>query len=774
MASLIQGYEYDIFISYRQKDNKGDRWVSEFVEALKTELESTFKEEISVYFDINPHDGLLETHDVEASLEEKLKCLVFIPIISRTYCDPKSFAWRHEFKAFVDQALKDPFGLKVKLPNGNVASRVLPVRIHDLDQEDMKVCESVLGGVLRGIEFIYKEPGVNKPLSSDDDEKKNLNNTKYRIQVNKTANAIKEIISGLKKEPEKIVKEKADQDKMYEEGRKAERKEVQEKPAKIPKRKFLSRIVILAVLIVTAIFAYSKIFKRDTLEKLRSSDERISVAVMPFQNMTNDTTWNIWQEGIQDILFTCLSNVPEELKIRQAESVNNLLHRENLANYASITPSIASKISQKLNADIIIFGSIKQAGPRIRLDAQLIDSRTQETLKAFEIDGPAKEELIFQITDSLKLMVKDFLIISKLKEEIPSGLRYSGSISDSPEALRYYIYGNKAFTSRDYPTARNWYLKALTIDSNLITAAIYIAVSYTNQGLYEEGEKWCKHVYEKIEIVPLDQKLMIKWLYASYFETPYEEIKYLKQSLELDDQRSLPYYILGIKYNELQQFDKAIPEFEKALKLHEKWGIKPVWAFYYTEFGLAYHKTFQYKKEKELYKMAEKDFPDDNRIIQRQAILSLIDGDTVEANDYIQKYIYLSKERSASDASIIDNLAMIYEQAGILDKAEKYYREELSLEPENPVRMNTLAWFLIDNDRNINEGMGLIENALKINPNDYESIDTKGWGLYKRGNYQEALEILQKGWDLRREHAVYNYEAFVHLEEAKKAVAGQK
>jgi hypothetical protein len=32
--------------------SKGDKWVSEFVEALKTELESTFKEEISVYFDL--------------------------------------------------------------------------------------------------------------------------------------------------------------------------------------------------------------------------------------------------------------------------------------------------------------------------------------------------------------------------------------------------------------------------------------------------------------------------------------------------------------------------------------------------------------------------------------------------------------------------------------------------------------------------------------------------------------------------------------------------
>jgi hypothetical protein len=204
MASIIPGYEYDIFISYRQKDNKYDGWVTEFVENLKRELEATFKEEISVYFDINPHDGLLETHDVADSLKDKLKCLVFIPIISRTYCDPKSFAWEHEFKAFIEQATHDQFGMKVKLPNGNVASRVLPIRIHELDSKDLLLCESALGTYLRGVEFIYKEPGVNKPLKADDDEKKNLNNTKYRIQINKVANAINEIISGLKGEPVEV------------------------------------------------------------------------------------------------------------------------------------------------------------------------------------------------------------------------------------------------------------------------------------------------------------------------------------------------------------------------------------------------------------------------------------------------------------------------------------------------------------------------------------------------------------------------------------------
>ena len=84
-----------------------------------------------------------------------------------------------------------------------MASRVLPVRIHDLDTSDIKECESLLGGVLRGIEFIYKEPGVNRPLTADDDEKRNLNNTRYRNQINKVANAVKEIITGLKN-PESV------------------------------------------------------------------------------------------------------------------------------------------------------------------------------------------------------------------------------------------------------------------------------------------------------------------------------------------------------------------------------------------------------------------------------------------------------------------------------------------------------------------------------------------------------------------------------------------
>ena len=73
-----------------------------------------------------------------------------------------------------------------------------------------------------------------------------------------------------------------------------------------------------------------------------------------------------------------------------------------------------------------------------------------------------------------------------------------------------------------------------------------------------------------------------------------------------------------------------------------------------------------------------------------------------------------------------------------MDKAEKYYRQALTLDPESPDRLNSLAYFLIDNDRNLNEGIRLVDNALNLRPDSYNYLHTKGWGLFKQANYEEA------------------------------------
>jgi tetratricopeptide (TPR) repeat protein len=221
----------------------------------------------------------------------------------------------------------------------------------------------------------------------------------------------------------------------------------------------------------------------------------------------------------------------------------------------------------------------------------------------------------------------------------------------------------------------------------------------------------------------------------------------------------------------LSQYDKAIPVFEKAIEIYDKWGSKPMWVYGYTSLGYAYQKTGQYSKAEEIYRKAEKDFPDDPSLLYVQSVLSLIENDTIKANQYLAKYVSLRKENAAPEAEIKAALGWIFSEAGNNEKSEKYLRQALSLDTGNPYRLNDLAWFLIDKGQNINEGMDLIDKALKFKIDLYYYYDCKGWGYYKQGNYKKAFEYLEKADSLK---PVYNHDTYLHLEAAKKAVTGLK
>jgi len=82
-----------------------------------------------------------------------------------------------------------------------------------------------------------------------------------------------------------------------------------------------------------------------------------------------------------------------------------------------------------------------------------------------------------------------------------------------------------------------------------------------------------------------------------------------------------------------------------------------------------------------------------------------------------------------------------------LGKAQQHYQLAIKSEPSdiyNIWAMYYLAWLPIDNDINILKGMNLVDSALKTNPSDEELragiYDTKGWGFYKLGNYNQSLE----------------------------------
>jgi AraC-like DNA-binding protein/tetratricopeptide (TPR) repeat protein len=529
-------------------------------------------------------------------------------------------------------------------------------------------------------------------------------------------------------------------------------------------------MIVLAGL--TVYLAYPRLFKRDTLENLRSSGERISIAVMPFQNLTNDTTWNIWQKGLQDVLATSLSN-SEELRVRQTGSVNTLLKSKGLKNLASLTPAVAGSISQMLEANVFISGQLIKSGNVMRLDGQIINSKTEEIFKSFQIDGTAGD--ILSIIDSLSSQIRNFLLISEMKEsQLKKGDRdfQSNKTTKSPLAFKYLISGKNALGNSDYLTAIKWFKMALAIDSTDLQAMSWLTGAYVsalakNPTLEGEAKKCCLKYYTELKKI-YPRSLDADYYYARLFGTPEEVIKILKQRLELDDQQPGLHYILGAQYSTYYRYAEAIPEYEKCLEILNKWKLKPTTVYYYYELINAYHMTGQYKKEKKLFIKAEKDYPDNTYLLSAHTRLSLKVGDTRTANEYIRKKEALYRANSTAEWIIISWRGTMYFQAGILDKAESEYREALSLHSKGPSCMKNLAQVLINHGK-MNEGMELIENALRINPKaDYTYLDTKAWGLYKLGRNREALALLEKCDSLK---PAPDYDLFLHLQEVRKAVA---
>jgi TolB-like protein len=543
MSSLISGYNYDIFISYRQKDNKYDGWVTEFVDNLKKELEATFKEEISVYFDINPHDGLLETHDVDASLKDKLKCLVFIPIISRTYCDPKSFAWEHEFKAFVEQASQDQFGLKIKLPNANVANRVLPVLIYDLDIADIKECESVLGGFLRGIEFIYKEPGVNRPLSANEENPHdNLNHTLYRNQINKVANGIKEIITAIGQnspQQEEVSKEVF-------------------KPVFIPQKNRKSTIIvgsiITLVLVVLGFLFIPKLFKsKEHLEK--------SIAVLPFENLRSDVEED-WDEGITDIIINQLSKI-SELRV---------LGRTSTLKYMGGQKTI-SEIGKELGVNYLIEGTVQRQGNKMRISVQLIRVMKESHIWSDVYDRDWND--IFEVqSDIAQRIANELQTVLTFKEK----KAIQESQTKNPEAYNLYLRGRLFWymrTEGGLQKSVEYFKKTIAVDTNYALAYAGLADAYFIQAYWgwipwTEGVKMSKEL--ALKSLSIDKNLSeghtVLGALLNYKEWKWEEArKEFQTALELNPNYVTAHHYYSELLNILRQNNEARNQINIALKL---------------------------------------------------------------------------------------------------------------------------------------------------------------------------------------------------------------
>lgn len=692
MASLIHGYNYDIFISYRQNDNKHDGWVTEFVENLKGELESTFKEDISVYFDMNPQDGLLETHEVGDSLKEKLKCLIFIPLISRTYCDLKSFAWEHEFNAFVENASNDQFGLKVKLLNGNLANRVLPVLIHDLDVDDIKLCESVLGGALRSVDFTYKSAGVNRPLRVNEDHPQdNLNKTYYRDQVNKVANAIKEIISALKR-PDQRPEEDAIQD--------FSAISTNRKNLKI---KRIAGSLILLILFILGCFLVPKLFDSSgQLEK--------SVAVLPFINDSPET---------KEDNTPFINGLMEEIIIN-LQSINDLRvpGRTSVEQFRNNKTKSIPEIAKEIGVNYIIEGSCQKYGNTFRLRIQLIRARGKEShiwAHSYEQEIKGTKD-IFSIQSEIALAIASELksVISPVEKQIIEKTSTSDLTAydffqrGRDEQIKFWTDNrNKAALEN----ARDLYHKALQYDSAYAQAYTGLAWVY-----------WSQHYWKEFFSKSfLDSILILTNIALSY-----------------DNQLAEAYSVRGEYYNEIGKKEEAISNFDKAVRLNPN-----DWMAYYLRGNIYFN--IDYVKGIENFQKA-------SSLMHGALLPTLLRslGDVYRQIGFIEKASYYNQEAFQLDKDSLQyysGLSANEYNLGNFKKSLEYDLKAYALDSGNIDFCYVIAqdyMFLNKNEETLKFIKEWQKRSKSINNNDLFGAHRIGWAYWQNGYKKEGQYYFKK------------------------------
>jgi tetratricopeptide (TPR) repeat protein len=519
----------------------------------------------------------------------------------------------------------------------------------------------------------------------------------------------------------------------------------------------ISDVVIVVLFAAVVMLIYPKIFGSNEAGPNRGE---ISIAVMPFKNLTGDTLYNIWQGGLQNLLITSLSN-SEQLSVRQYETMFNVLGKNAGVNYASLTPTMAGNAARKLDANTVIIGNMYKSEDRIRVTSNIMNPDTEEIFRSFELQGVSEDDF-FVLADSLSQIIKDYLEIKSMKNEVYFEMK--SVYTESPEAYKLYITGQNYYSFLNYPMAIENFRKALEIDSTFVSAMVQLAYCYGDTQQAGLAKEWAYKAYDQMDRLPHDMQFLVNILISSMEKKPMDQVHYLDLYLTIHPQAMIKYYQLGrIKFN-MEKWEEAIDAFERSLELAEKHETE-TWVWTYSMLGNAYHNAGMHKKEEDIFNTGREIWPQQKaRFDYWQAVCAISRGDTAKANIYMDGIREMTQEAGWPEANLWLWYAGIYNWAEDDEQAEYYYRKAHALRPENPVLLGEFALFLIEREINVEEGMEYITALVEDHPDQATYLYAYGLGLYKKGKFQEASEALQRAWDAR---AYYDHKHFTLMNDVK-------
>lgn len=147
---------------------------------------------------------------------------------------------------------------------------------------------------------------------------------------------------------------------------------VTEKPARRSNARWIAALT-LAVLLAAAASYYFTSHRAAT--KAAATPEK-SIAVLPFENLSSDKENSYFTDGVQDEILTDLAKIAD-LKV---------ISRTSVMQYKSGVARNLRKIGEELGVAHVVEGSVQRAANKIRVNAQLIDARTDAHLWAQTYD----------------------------------------------------------------------------------------------------------------------------------------------------------------------------------------------------------------------------------------------------------------------------------------------------------------------------------------------------------------------------------------------------
>jgi serine/threonine protein kinase/Tfp pilus assembly protein PilF len=240
-----------------------------------------------------------------------------------------------------------------------------------------------------------------------------------------------------------------------------------------PARKRVWLMVATAVFIVgMAIFFVVRNGRiQQLLAKQAAEPQEIkSLAVLPLENLTGDTSQDYFVDGMTDALITNLTKLGS-LRV---------ISRTSAMHYKGTQKTIP-EIARELNVNAVLAGSVGRSGKRVRISAQLAEAGTGQNLWGHDYEQDLQDVLQLQSEIATAVATE---ITGKL---VPQQKR-NGARSVNPEAYEAYLRGLHFSEHGDFDKSLDYFQEAIRIDPNYAPAYSGLADSYVAVGVGTEAD----------------------------------------------------------------------------------------------------------------------------------------------------------------------------------------------------------------------------------------------------------------------------------------------